>query len=181
MSVFLHLLTQGRDLLDPLVVHAGHAQVVQRVAQGHQVVDVVIVFGTDHNVHHLVKDGALLHRRFRGSSLDVVFDLFRYLIHAIHVADLLPYLLLILPDVPVRVNLLGEQVGYNLHRTLPEDVLLEDVCERSLRIHGEDQHPVSLLRQPIGRSGREGGLSQPALAAEHDVAAFRVLSKDSCE
>ena len=43
LVVLPHLLAQGGDLLDPGVVDAGHGEVVERVAQGHQVVDVVVV------------------------------------------------------------------------------------------------------------------------------------------
>lgn len=42
-------------------------------------------------------------------------------------------------------------------------------------------YELSLLSQPIGSRGGEGGLPQPAFAAEHDVAAFGVFLEDSFE
>ena len=43
LVVLAHLLAQVGDLVDPLVVDLGHLQVVERVAEGDQVVDVVVV------------------------------------------------------------------------------------------------------------------------------------------
>ena len=59
--------------------------------------------------------------------------------------DFLADLFLVLPDVLVGVNLLGEQVGHDLHRPLAKDVALEDVGERGLGVYGEDQHLVPCL------------------------------------
>ena len=96
-------------------------------------------------------------------------------LHAVHVEDLLADLLLVGPDALVGVHLLGEEVGHDLDRALAEDVALEDVAQRGLGVHREDQHPVALLGQVVAGGGREGGLAQAALAAEHDVAAVGML------
>jgi len=77
----------------------------------------------------------------------------------------------------VGVDLLGVKVVHHLHRPLAENVLLENVAQRGLWVHREDQHLVPLLRQPKGCRRREGGLPQPAFAAEHDVAPLLVLFK----
>jgi len=75
----------------------------------------------------------------------------------------------------VGVNLLGVEVLHDLHRALAEDVLLEDVAQRSLRVHGEQQHFMAVLRQPERRGRGKSSLPQPALAAEHDVLPFLVF------
>ncbi len=177
LFILPHLLPQLRDLGDPLIVDLGHAEVIQSMPQGDQVVNVVVVAALHHNVHHGVEDGALLHRRLGGGRLDVVLDLRGHLIQAIHVQDLAPDLLLILLDPAISVDLLGPEVGHDLHRALAEDVPLEDVREAGLGVDGEDQHLIALPGQPVSRGGGEGGLAQPALAAEHDVAALGVLPK----
>ena len=102
--------------------------------QGHQVVDVVIILGTDDNVHHGVKDGAFLHRWFSRRRLDIVLNLLGHLFHPVHIQDLLPDLILILPDALVSVDLLSIQVGHDLHRALPKDIALEDVRQGSLGV-----------------------------------------------
>jgi hypothetical protein len=103
-----------------------------------------------------------------------MLDLLRHLRDPVHVGDLLPDLVLVVLDVAVGVDLLGVEVVHHLHRALAEDVFLEDVAQRRLRVHRKHQHLVSLLRQPECGGGGKGGLSQPALAAEHDVPPFLV-------
>jgi hypothetical protein len=75
LFILPHFLPQLRDLGDPLIVDLGHAEVIQSMPQGDQVVNVVVVAALHHNVHHGVEDGALLHRRLGGGRLDVVLDL----------------------------------------------------------------------------------------------------------
>ena len=145
------------------------------MAERHQVVDVVVVVAADHDVHHRVEDRRFLHGGLGRGRLDVLLDLVRHLLHPVHVQDLLTDLALVLMDVAVSVDLLGVEVVDDLHRPLAEDVLLENVAQRGLRIHGEDQHLVPVLRQPESGRRRESGLTQPAFAAEHDVATVRVL------
>ena len=81
----------------------------------------------------------------------------------------------------VGVDLLGPQVVHDLDRALPEDVALKDVRQAGLRIHGENQDAMALLGQPVAGGGREGGLAQPALAPEHDVAALRMGPEHAVE
>jgi hypothetical protein len=178
LGVLLHLLAQTGDLFNPLVVDRGHAQVIQGVAQGHQVVDVVVVLTAHDDVHHGVEDGALLHGRFSRGGLDVMLDLLWHFIQAVHVQDLVANFVLVFLDVVVGVNLLGEEIGHDLHRPLAEDVTLKDVGQRGLRVYGEDEDLVPLLCQPVGGGRREGGLAQPTFAAVHDVAAIGMLRKD---
>jgi hypothetical protein len=170
----LILLAQLGDAIDPLVVNLGHGKVVEGMAERNQIIDVVVVVTADHDVHHRVEDRRLLHRRLGRGCLDVVLNLFRHFLQAVHVEDLLADFVLVVLDVAVGVDLLGVKVVHHLYRALAEDVLLKNVAERRLRVHGKHQHLVALLRQPEGGRGRESGLSQSAFAAEHDVAPFPI-------
>ncbi len=76
--------------------------------EGDQVVNIVVIFGADDDIHHLVKDGALFHRRFGCCSLDVALDLLRDFVQAVHIKDLLADFVLIFLDVLIGINLLGE-------------------------------------------------------------------------
>ena len=143
--------------------------------QGHEVVDVVVVPPLDDDVHHLVEDRALLHRRLGRRRLDVAFDLLGDLLHPVHVQDLLADLVLVGLHPLVRVDLLGVEVGHDLRGALPEDVLFEDVAERRLGIDGKYQDLLPLFCQVVGRRRRKGGLAEAAFASEHDVASIRVL------
>jgi hypothetical protein len=174
LLVLPHLLAEVGDLADPLVVHLGHRQVVEGVAEGDQVVDVVVVVALDDDVDDRVEDRALLHRRLGAGGLDVVLDLVGHLVQRVHVEDLLADLVLVVLDAAVGVDLLRPQVVDDLDRPLAEDVPLEDVGEARLGVHGEHQHLVPPPCQPPGGGRREGGLPEPALAAEHDVAPFGV-------
>src|SRR5207249_711918 len=100
------------------------------------------------------------------------------LLHAVHLPDLGPHLVLVFADVAVRVDLLGPQVVHDLDRALPEYVELEDVRQARLWIDAEDQHPLALLGEPVAGRRREGRLPEPALAAEHHVAALWVLAEE---
>src|SRR6266581_1813146 len=175
LFVLAHLLPELRDPVDPLVVDFGHRQVVERVAERHQVIDVVVVVALHHDVHDRVEDGRFLHGRLGRGRLDVMLDFFRDLIESVHVEDLLADLLLIRLDIGVGVDLLRPKVVQDLDRALAEDVTLEDVAEGRLGVHGKHQHLVPLPRQPVGGRGRKRRLAQAALAAEHDVAALAVL------
>ena len=81
----------------------------------------------------------------------------------------------------VRVDLLGPEVVHDLDGSLAEEVLLEDVGQRRLGVHGKDQDLVALLGQVVAGGGRKGGLAEPALAAEHQVAALGMGFEEFCE
>src|SRR5579872_1381801 len=127
LLVLAHFFAQLGDPVDPLVIHLGHGEVVQGVAERHEVIDVVVVITADYDIHDRVEDRRLFHRRLRRRRLDVVLDFFRHLLHAVHVNDLLPNLVLVGADMAVRVNFLGVQVVNDLDRALAVDILLEDV------------------------------------------------------
>ena len=97
------------------------------MAEGDEVIDVVVVVALVDDVDDRVEDRRLLYRRLCRGCRDVVLDLGRDLGEPVHVADLLADLVLVFLDVPVGVDLLGPQVVGDLHRALAEDVLLEDV------------------------------------------------------
>ncbi len=181
LVVLPHLLPEPRDIVDPAVVDRGHAEVIERMAQGDQIVDVVVVPSLDNDVHHLVEDRALLHRRLRRRRLDVAFDLLRDFVHPVHVEDLLADLLLVRLHPLVRVDLLGVEVGYDFRGALPEDVLFENVAERRLGIDGKNEDLLPLLREVISRCRRKSGLAEAAFASEHDVSPVRVLLKYRCK
>src|SRR5213076_3030092 len=144
LVVLAHVLAELGDLVDPLVVHLRHRQVVERVAQRDQVVDVVVVIALDDDIDDGVEDRALLHRRLRGGGRYVVVDLLRHLLEPVHVEDLLPDLLLVILDPPVGVDLLRPEVLHDRHRPLAEDVPLEDVRETRLWIDREQQDALAL-------------------------------------
>jgi hypothetical protein len=127
-GVFFHLFAQGGDLANPLVVDAGHAQVVESVAERHQVVDVIVVLAADDDVDYAVKNGALFHGWLGGRGLNIFVDLWRYLVHAVRVQDSLADLVLVFLDPPVGVNFLGKEVGHDLDGPFAKDVLLKDVA-----------------------------------------------------
>ena len=81
----------------------------------------------------------------------------------------------------VRVDLLGPQIVHDLDRAFAEDVLLEDVRQACLGIHREDEDLLALLGEPERCRGGERRLAQPALAAEHHVAALRMAGQLLCE
>src|SRR2546427_2172483 len=174
LVVLAHVFAELGDLVDPLVVHLRHRQVVERVAERHQIVDVVVVVAPDDDVDDGVEDRALLHRGLRRGGRDVVVDLLRHLLEPVHVEDLLPDLLLVVLDPPVGVDLLRPEVLHDRHGSLAEDVPLEDIRETRLRIDREQQDAFALLREPVGARGREGRLAQPPLAPEHDVPPIRL-------
>jgi len=147
------------------------------MAQRHQVVDIIVVVGADHNIHNSVKDGALLHGWLGSGGLDIILDLFRHLLQAVHVQDLLPDFILVFLDSLVSIDLLGVEVGHDLDRPLAKDVSLKDVREGGLGVHGKDQAPVPLFCQPVGCSRGKGRLAQSAFATEHDIAAFGAFFK----
>src|SRR5581483_1117259 len=174
LLVLAHLLPKLGDLADPLVVDLRHRQIVEGVAEGDEIVDVVVVLAGDHDVDDGVEDRALLHRRLRGRRLDVLFDLLGDGIEAVHVEDLLSDLVLVLADATVGVDLLGPKVGHDGHRALSEEVLMEDFLEARLRIDREDQDSLALFGEPVARRSGEGRLPESALPTEHDVPAIRV-------
>ncbi len=151
------------------------------MAKWHEVVDIVVVVALEDDIHHRVEDGALLHGRLSRRRLNILLDLLRNLLEAVHVQDLLPDLVLVGLDAAVGVDLLGPEVLGHLDRPLAEKVLLKDIREACLGIDREDEHLVPLAGQPVAGGGREGGLAQPAFAAKHDVAALRVALKKGAE
>jgi hypothetical protein len=114
LLVLPHLLPQLGDFVDPLVVDLGHRQVVERLTEGNEIVNVVVVVALHDHVHDGVEHCALLHRRLRARRLDVVLDLLRHCWHPVHVQDFLPDFLLVFPNVAVRVDLLGPEVFHDL-------------------------------------------------------------------
>src|SRR5581483_2883316 len=181
LLVLAHLLAQPGDLIDPFVVHLGHREVVERVAEWHEVVDVIVVVALEDDVDHRIEDGTLLHRWLGRRRLDVLLDLLRNLLEAVHIQDLLPDLVLVGLDAAVGIDLLSPEVFGYLDRPLAEKILLEDVGEARLRIDREDEHLVPLAGQPVAGGGGEGGLPQASLAAEHDVAALRMALEKGAE
>jgi len=127
------------------------------------------------------KMAQLLHGGLGGGRLDVGLDLFGQLLKAVHLPDLAADFVLVGLDAPVRVDLLGPEVVHDLHGPLAEDVLLEDVGQRRLGVHGKDQHPVALLGQMVAGRGGKRGLPQAALAPEHQVAALRMSLEQFCQ
>src|SRR6266851_9226047 len=124
LLVLPHLLPELGDAVDPFVVHLGHREVIQGMAEGDEVVDVVVVVALHHDVDDRVEDRRLLHRRLRRGSLDVVLDFLRDLLEAVHVDDLLADFLLIRLDVRVGVDLLRPEVLDDFDGALAEDVAL---------------------------------------------------------
>ena len=102
------------------------------MTEGDEIVDVVVVVALHDDVDDGVEHCALFHRRLGARRLDVALDLLGHGGQPVHVQDLLADLLLVLPDVAVRVDLLGPEVVHDLHGPLAEDVALEDVGERRL-------------------------------------------------
>ena len=175
LLMLAHFLTQLGDAINPLVVDLGHGEVIKRVSQRDQVIDVVVVVAADNDVYDRVENGRLFHGRFRRCSLDIVLDFFRHLLQPVHVCDLLANLVLISVNVTVGVDLLGKEVIHDLDRTFAINIFLKDVAKGSLGIDREHQHFVSLLCQPEGGGGRKSGLTQPAFPAEHDVTPVLIL------
>src|SRR5262249_46186628 len=163
-----------RDLVDPFVVDLRHREVVEGVPERNEVVDIVVVVTLDNDVHYSVEDCALLHGGLRGGRGDVVVDLLRHPLEAVHVEDLLADLLLVVFDAPVGVDFLRPEVVHDRHGALAEDVLLEDVRQARLRIDREQQDALALAREPKRGRGGQGRLPEPALAPEHDVSSVRL-------
>src|SRR5512135_2996583 len=107
LLVLAHLLAELGDAVDPLVVHLGHGQVIERVPQRHQVVDVIVVIALDDDIDDGIEDGRLFHGRLGRSGLNVILDFVRHLVEAVHIEDLLADLLLVFLDVGVGVDLLS--------------------------------------------------------------------------
>ena len=135
LVVLAHVPPELGDLVDPLVVDFGHRQIVERVAERHEVVDVVVVVPLHDDVDHGVENRALFHRGLGRGGGDIVVNLFGDLVEAVHVENLLPDLRLVVPDPLVGVHLLGPEVLHDRHGPLAEDVPLEDVGEARLRVH----------------------------------------------
>ena len=107
------------------------------MAEGHEIVNVVIVVALDDNIDDGVEDGALFHGRFRRRRGDVAFDFFGHAIEAVHVENLLPDLVLIFPDASIGIDFLGPEVLDYRHRAFAEDVLLKNIRQAGLGIDGK--------------------------------------------
>ena len=89
---------------------------------------------------------AQIRGRIDARRLDVALDLLGHRGQPVHVQNLPADFLLVFRDVDVRIDLLGPEVVHDLHGPLAEDVALEDVGERRLRVHREHQHLLALAR-----------------------------------
>ncbi len=149
------------------------------MAQRNQVIDVVVIFSTDHDIDHRIKNGAFFHGWFGSGGLNIVFNFFRHFLQAVHISDLLADFILIIFDAPVGIDFLGIQVRHDLNRSFAEDIAFEDIRKAGLRINRKYQHFIALFGQPIGGGGAEGGFSQAAFAAKHQVAPVREIFQRS--
>ena len=151
------------------------------MAQGNQVIDVIIVTAFDDDIDDFIEYRTFLHGRLCRCSLDIALDFFGYLGQAIHVEDLLPDLLLVFLDPSISVYLLGIKVRHDLHSPFSKDITLENIAQGSLGVDGENQHPMSLLGEIIGCGRGKGGLAQTPLSSKHNVPTVGMLGEYICD
>src|SRR3989441_10158263 len=168
--VFLGLLPGLRDLPDPLAQDLRHRNHADPVAERGHVEHVKIVPARRDEVCHGVVRGRLVHRRFRGRGVDVLFDFRWELRQAIHREDLLLHLDLIVRDAPVCVDLHDVQIRNQRDEPPSEDVPIEDVAEARLRVRREAEDlPVPLRSHVVAEPRAARRLAEPALPREdHD-------------
>ncbi len=151
------------------------------MAEGNQIVDVIIILSFHHNIDNGIEYGAFFHGRFGRGCVDIMLDFLRDPIHPIHVDNLLADLFLIFLDPLIRINLLSIEVWHDLDGTLAKDVLFENVAQGGLGIHRKDENLFALLGQPVSRGSGECGFPQSTFSPVHHVFPIRVFLEHLCQ